>query len=372
MPFEEKTANTLQNTLKCASCGAALHYAPGTESLTCDYCGTVNKIDIAPVTIMVVDYEKYIATAITPQTGETANVVKCSSCGASTTLLPNVTSDTCPFCASPLVIAQATQMTIPKPHYVLPFAVKQQAAYDNFGHWLKKLWFAPSDLVKKSNNITSQQLKGIYIPYWSFDTNTYTAYQGERGEYYYTTETRTVTVNGESRTETYEQRHTRWYSVSGRVQHAFRDVLVSASPSLPQKLATQLEPWRLEDLVGFDERFLSGFRSEMYSIAAPQALQVAKDRMDPVIQGDIQDDIGGDEQRIDNYNTDYKDLGLKYILLPVWISAYRYNNKLYHVVVNACTGEVAGERPYSALKIALLVIGILAVVFAVYILANHH
>lgn len=373
MPFEEKTADTLQNTLKCSNCGAALHYAPGTASLQCSYCGTVNKIEVEAVEIAPVDYDTYIASAVTNQTGETAKVVKCNNCGASTTLLPNVTADACPFCASPLVISQARDITIPKPHYVLPFAVKQQDAYGNFRTWLGKLWFAPSDLVKKVNNTSSQQLKGLYIPYWSFDTDTHTNYTGERGDYYYVTRTRTVTdSNGDSHTETYEERETRWHSVSGYVDCDFQDVLVSASPSLPEKLSEKLEPWHLQDLSAFDERFLSGFRSETYTIGAPEALTVAKQRMDGEIRGAICGDIGGDEQHISTYGTDYNNLGLKYILLPVWISAYKYNNKLYHVVVNACTGEVAGERPYSAMKIAMLVLGILAVIIAIVLMVQHH
>ncbi len=54
--------------------------------------------------------------------------------------------------------------------------------------------------------------------------------------------------------------------------------------------------------------------------------------------------------------TNYTDTTYKYILLPVWLSIYRYGDKVYRFVVNARTGEVHGERPYSAIKIALAVI----------------
>ncbi len=37
------------------------------------------------------------------------------------------------------------------------------------------------------------------------------------------------------------------------------------------------------------------------------------------------------------------------------MGAYRFQAKVYQVLVNARTGEVQGERPYSAVKIALLV-----------------
>ena len=210
----------------------------------------------------------------------------------------------------------------------------------------------------------------MYIPHWRYDTATETAYSGERGEYYYTTESYSVEVNGRTEWRTRQVRHTAWYPASGTVSNKFRDVLVSASPSLPLKMAEILEPWLLDQLRKYDGRYLSGFRAELYQTNAAQALGIAKKRMDPVIRDEIRDDIGGDEQNIGNYEVEYNGLGVKYLLLPVWISAYRYNGKLYHFVVNACTGEVTGDRPYSAIKIAGLVIGIIAAIIIIYQLAQ--
>ncbi|RFS18880.1 hypothetical protein DVR12_26235 [Chitinophaga silvatica] len=368
MSFEEKTSETV-NTLKCQNCGAILHYAPGTNSLQCEYCGTVNQIEDTtdPLLIAPVDYESFISD-LHNHTGATqdAVVVKCTGCGASTTMLPNVTADSCPFCASPLVVDTSQTTSILQPHYVLPFVVKDSEALQYFRNWMSKLWFAPSDLVKKVRSGASQQLKGVYIPHWSYDTDTDTSYVGQRGEYYYTTETYTEQVNGRTETRTRQVRHTAWYPASGRVAYDFRDVLVSASPSLPLKMAQILEPWLLDQLKKYDGRYLSGFRAEVYQTDVEQALVTAKKRMDPVICQEIYSDIGGDEQRIDRYQVTYNKLGVKYLLLPVWISAYKYNDKLYHFVVNACTGEVTGDRPYSWIKIASLVIAIIVIIALIY------
>ncbi|MFB6457906.1 hypothetical protein ACE38W_21730 [Chitinophaga sp. Hz27] len=372
MSFEEKTSETV-NSLKCQNCGAILHYAPGTNTLKCEYCGTVNTIteEDAPLEIHSFDYEDFLA-AEAAHTSATASavIVKCTNCGASTTLLPNVTADSCPFCASPLVIDHAQTTTMLQPHYVLPFIVKDSEALQYFRTWMSKLWFAPSDLVKKVKDGSSQQLKGVYIPHWSYDTDTDTVYSGQRGEYYYTTETYTETVNGREETRTRQVRHTAWYHASGHVDNQFRDVLVSASPSLPQKMAVILEPWKLELLKGYDGRYLSGFRAEIYQTNAENGLRVAKDRMDPIIRDDIRDDIGGDEQIIDNYNVTYNNLAIKYLLLPVWISAYKYNDKVYHFVVNACTGEVTGDRPYSWVKIVGLIVSIILIIVLIWQMAG--
>ncbi|WP_089897390.1 zinc finger domain-containing protein [Chitinophaga arvensicola] len=372
MSFEEKTSETV-NSLKCQNCGAILHYAPGTNSLKCEYCGTVNQIedDTLSAAIRPVDYDDFIASQQNhTEATQQAVVVKCVSCGASTTMLPNVTADSCPFCASPLVIDTVQTTSILQPHYVLPFVVTDKQAVSHFQTWMGKLWFAPSDLVKRVKDGSSQQLKGIYIPHWSYDTDTDTQYSGSRGEYYYTTETYTVEVNGKTETRTREVRHTAWYPASGRVENNFRDILVSASPSLPRKMAEILEPWLLDQLKKYDGRYLSGFRAEIYQTDAQQALVIAKKRMVPAIESEICNDIGGDTQRIDNYDVDYNSLGVKYLLLPVWISAYRYKNKLYHFVVNACTGEVTGDRPYSWMKIVGLILGIIFGIFVLYAIAQ--
>ena len=52
------------------------------------------------------------------------------------------------------------------------------------------------------------------------------------------------------------------------------------------------------------------------------------------------------------------------------MSAYRFRDKIFRILINARTGEVQGERPYSAWKIAaavvlgLVIIGIIALLAA--------
>lgn len=367
MGFEEKNQD-INQSLKCSGCGAILHFEPGTDNLICQYCGTRNKIESQTKgPVIAYDYENFISHI--KENTKKAIVVKCSSCGASNTMLPNVTADNCPFCATPLVVNLNSSQDILKPHYVLPFIIKEKEAVQNFQRWLQALWFAPNDLIAKVKEQSSQQLKGVYVPYWSYDTETETDYTGQRGEYYYVTESYTDS-NGKQQTRTV--RHTRWYPASGTVHCTFKDVLVSASSSLPQKIANDLEPWELNKLTEFNEQYLSGFRSENYQTDAVAALKIAKDKMDPVIRNAICNDIGGDTQMIDRFENQYHQLALKYILLPVWISAYKYESKLFHFVVNACTGEVSGERPWSWIKISLTVLLGLAIACAVYYFASQN
>ena len=85
--------------------------------------------------------------------------------------------------------------------------------------------------------------------------------------------------------------------------------------------------------------------------------------MERGVQNEIRRDIGGDEQQIQEADTRYADLTFKHLLLPVWIGAYRFEGSVFQVLVNAQTGEVTGERPYSKGKLFLLVIIVVVLMF---------
>ncbi len=42
------------------------------------------------------------------------------------------------------------------------------------------------------------------------------------------------------------------------------------------------------------------------------------------------------------------------ILLPIYLLSYRYGNKLYRFMLNGQTGKLAGDKPVSVWRIALL------------------
>ena len=83
-------------------------------------------------------------------------------------------------------------------------------------------------------------------------------------------------------------------------------------------------------------------------------------------------DIGGDQQQISSVNTRYDNITFKHALLPLWISAYRYQERVFRFLVNARSGEVQGERPYSVWKILILVLSIILAIALIVLFANRH
>ena len=75
--------------------------------------------------------------------------------------------------------------------------------------------------------------------------------------------------------------------------------------------------------------------------------------MASVIEADVRADIGGDEQRVTSVHTTYQGAQFRYLLAPSWSGEYDWKGKEYALAVNAETGRVSGQRPWSWLKIGL-------------------
>ncbi len=360
------TEATSENVLDfpCQACGASLRFEPGTTELRCQHCGAAQSIAENGNTIVEHDFQEGLARARMVAPGALAQhgrEVQCQGCGARAVLTTQ--SDHCAFCGSPVVldVREASALTI-APESLLPFALGPAAAREAFRKWVQTRWFAPNDLKRRAQ---THGMDGVYLPYWTFDSFTTTRYVGQRGDYYYVTQ---HYKDAQGRSQTRQVRHTRWSSASGVVQVPFDDVLVAACTHLPQKFLESLEPWDLHGLQPFDPAYLSGFVTQGPNVDLERGFSRAQERMQPAIDVAIGRDIGGDVQRIHQRFIAHARTTFKHLLLPIWISAFRYHNKTYQIMINARTGEVCGQRPYSVAKIALASLaGLVLVAVIVYL-----
>ena len=354
----------------CPGCAANLLFEPRDGGLTCPYCGRTEKIPETAEQVQERSYEDYLH----PQSGqmkalaETALEVKCDSCGATVTFEPPQVAGECSFCGIKIVAQPKSADPLVAPESLLPFGISHHQSTDSVKKWLASLWFAPNALKKLAEH---ESVDGVYLPFWTYDAHTTSYYTGERGEYYYETQTYTETDSqGRSVTKTRQVRRTRWYSASGTVSRWMDDILVPATKSVSRPRLKSLEPWDLGSLKPYEPAFLSGFKAQRYQVDLPEGFEQAKLIMSSIIEQDIREDIGGDEQRISHVATSYSAVTFKHLLLPVYIGAYRFNEKAYQVMVNARTGEVQGDRPYSVWKIFFFVLLLIAVVAVLYLLSS--
>jgi hypothetical protein len=153
-------------------------------------------------------------------------------------------------------------------------------------------------------------------------------------------------------------------------QVGFTTALMTSSPWAPVPYRSSFNGWDMGQTQNYNEKFLSGFRSELYQIGLPEGFQMAKEVMQFTIRATIRRDIGGDHQRISHVDSEYRQVGYKLLLAPMWISAFNFKQKTYRYVINGQNGRAHGERPYSWIKITAFVLTVLAVIGAGYVIFN--
>jgi hypothetical protein len=353
-------------TATCPSCGAQTEYAPGTTALKCASCGAEQQIAASEAVIKEHSYDEWLSSQGTVDIASVGgHELSCQGCGATTVTID--LSGSCQFCGGALITVEQPAEVI-RPEAVVPFHVDRRGAQEAFGRWVKSRWFAPNAL-KKVNS--TEGLQGTYLPHWTYDAHTETDYVGQRGDYYYVTRTRQVSDgDGGTRTETYQERETRWSHASGHVSRSFDDVVVVATQRVEPDKLEKMGPWRLEDARPFQADYLTGYSALRYDVDPDDGSTTARERMADEVEDDCRSDIGGDEQRVSDMDITYSQAMFKLMLLPLWIATYLYNGKSWTVLVNANTGQVVGDRPYSALKITAAVLAAVVVIAVIVLLVT--
>lgn len=335
----------------CKNCGAPLRFSPIHNTLQCEFCSTKESIEHSTETIHEYDFIEALHHLEKHHEKEITKEVQCSKCAATFTLNPYSVSSNCPYCNTPLITKFVHEIT---PKSLLPFQLSQKEAQDIFKKWLGSLWFAPSKLTQFIDG--NKKLKGYYLPHWTYDSQTDTDYHGQRGDIYYVQVERTVMVNGRQERRMVQEARIKWSPISGHVRKFFDDITVGASKTISHVILDNLTPWHTKVLIPFNEKYLSGFDSEEYTIGLDNGFERAKVKMDRVIRQNIRFQIGGDQQRIDHMHTHYSHTTYKNVLFPVWTAQFEWKNTTYNYAINGQTGKVIGERPYSWVKITLLIL----------------
>jgi len=352
---------------ECTNCGGNLEFRPGTDSHACPYCGTINRLprESAPEVYEELDYRKAVSDLTAASGTQEVRVVTCTGCAAEVTMAPNATTATCLYCGTQMISDGGMREAL-LPQYILPFSVTREDARDRFRSWIRSRRFAPSKLKQYAR--VSDPLSGIYYPFWTFDAATRSEYRGMRGNFY--TE-RIRTTNREGKTVTRTITKTLWTPAHGTVARDFDDVLVAASGSLDDDLVRKAQDFPLKELIPYDARYLSGFHGETYSVELEAGFAKAKAEMEARIRRDVKRDIGGDTQRITSLRTVYSGVTFKYVVMPVYALKYRFRGKFFPVLINGATGEIAGKRPFSWIRITLAVLAAAAIIAGVYLLLRY-
>jgi hypothetical protein len=205
-------------------------------------------------------------------------------------------------------------------------------------------------------------LEGIYLPYWFFDAYGRADYRGYRGEVYYVNVPAVRYINGRATEVTVRERRIRWTPVAGSVSRKFTHIPAIGFRMLSPSLLQAVAPRPLDRAMALEDAPLTGWKAYTYDTPLSAGHFEAQELMKERLRWDILRDIGGDEQRIESVRNDFFDETFTQILVPVWTTSFRYGGKDYRYVVNGVTGSVAGERPYSVVKIVSAVAAVVIVI----------
>lgn len=350
-------------TYPCLQCGGELEWHIGQQLLKCPFCGNEQEVLDPDVEVVEQDFQEAVAaieagalTHVGLQVADEKEVV-CQNCGGHTTFTGTLTATRCPYCATPIqrddVHAAPARLAVDG---VLPFQIDRRHAETAIDRWINSRWFAPNEFKKYS---TTGAFNSVYCAYFTYDAFTTTRYTGRRGDHY----TVTVGSGDNRRTEV----RTRWSYAAGTVRNSFDDLPICANDGLDRRHVEALEPWPTGDARPFNPEYLAGHLSRTYDHDVVTCFGPAKQRMEDEIRATVRRAIGGDVQQITSMGVHYEGVGYKHLLLPIWLLTVIYGGTPFQVFINGVTGEVQGQRPYSAVKIALAVIAALIVAAIAYL-----
>jgi hypothetical protein len=364
---------TAQKKFSCPSCGGESQWNPAKKALVCPFCGTVSPAQAelsATGTEIIVEHDLVAALRGIPddQRGWQAKKisVKCQSCQAISVFDPEHVSQRCDFCGSTALVPYEEIKEAFRPESLLPMKLSESQVRDSIRTWYGNRWFAPNKLKRAALTDT---VKGLYIPYWTFDAQVHAEWTAESGYYYYETESYT---DQDGRTQTRQVQRIRWEFSSGQLDHFFDDELVPASRGVQEAMLRKIEPFpTTTDLKPYNPGFLSGWVVERYQIDLVAAAQEARQEMEAEMQRLCAAQVPGDTHRNLQVQCDYTGQTFKHILTPIWLLTYNYGAQHYQVVINGYTGVIAGKYPKSWIKITLAVLAALAAAGIMLLLAHH-
>jgi hypothetical protein len=156
-----------------------------------------------------------------------------------------------------------------------------------------------------------------------------------------------------------------WRPAAGELTHVFDDELVCASTGVHAGRIRSVEPFPTGEVIPYDPGYVAGWVIERYQIDLREAAARSLEQMQATLRAMCARQVPGDTYRNLQVDATFTNQRFKHILAPVWLVSYVYHAKSYQLIVNGVTGKIAGERPWSWVKISLLVIAILIIVYVV-------
>ena len=357
---------------KCPSCGAPIGYIPSTDTIKCEYCDTVFKIETLDDI-----YDKEQAQAAKNRAAKEAtwhteeagsewseeelahmHAFTCSSCGAEIICDENTMATECCYCGNPTMLPSRFSGML-KPDFVIPFKKTKEEAVAALEEFYKGKKLLP-DKFTANNRV--QAIQGMYVPFWLFnsDISASGVYKAEN-DMVVTTPNEIITTTSVYRCER-----------SGSMR--FERIPVDGSKKMDDSYMESIEPFDYSELVPFSSAYLSGFLADKYDVDAEAAVARADERVCRSAEGCLENTVTGymRSRQMEPCAVFKENGAVQYAMVPVWILTTQYEGKPYTFMMNGQTGRLVGSLPADKNKLMMYSAGAFIAAFVVlYLLLSN-
>ena len=315
---------------KCKNCSGQLIFDPKKQMLVCDHCGGMFNPD---------EFEGSKTEPYVDKEAESLNdiygidskelidcyVYICNSCGGEIIVNGTEASTQCIYCGSSAVVFNRVAKH-KRPHGIIPFKVTKEEAVEAVRKRFNKGFFIP----KSIKQFKPDDVRGIYIPYWIVNC----IHKGS------------VVISG----EVSNGRHSKieYYGRAGQMR--LSNLPLDASRTLSDDSSSRMEPFDLNDMKEFNEKYLLGFYSNISDVTYGNLRRAADERADAYFNELAIKSVhdarkpkihSSDQITAIDYNN------MKYAMLPAWFITYTYKKRHNTVIVNGQTGKVVCGVPWN-------------------------
>ena len=192
-----------------------------------------------------------------------------------------------------------------------------------------------------------EEIKGLYVPFWLFDSNINASVQYEG------TTVRTW------RDSKYQYTETSYYDIYRQGNMSFMNIPVDGSTKMPDDLMESIEPFNFGEAVDFQTAYLAGYLADKYDVDMQASIPRANERIKHSAEDTLRGTVQGYSSVVPRFSSVQLLSGTaKYALYPVWILNTKYKDQNYTFAMNGQTGKFIGNLPIDKGKLVALFAGV--------------
>lgn len=323
---------------KCPACDGSMAFDSELQKVKCPYCDTEYEMEALRELDATADAEEREdlsweePSGTQWQAGEEDGLCRyvCQSCGGEIETDATTVATTCPYCDSPVVMAEHVSGSL-RPDCLIPFKLDKKAAEAALLKHLSGKPLLPK-VFKDENHI--KEVKGVYVPFWLYDADV------DADFHYRTTRLRHWSDSNYTYTETSH------YSVHRAGTLGFQGVPVDGSAKMDDALMESIEPYDLSQAVDFQTAYLAGFFADKYDVSSEKSAERANSRIRQSTRDSFAQTVMGYASVIpQGSNIQLSSSKIRYALLPVWLLTTKYKGETYLFAMNGQTGKFVGDLP---------------------------